>query len=41
MAERDNEWIFEDSEEEGQLSSSQPDGHRPSSPLLPGAHIPS
>ena len=40
MAEGDNDWIIEDSEEEDQLSSSQLDG-RPTPPLLPGAHIPS
>ena len=40
MAEGENDWIIEDSEEEDQLSSSQHDGHRPTPPLLPGAHIP-
>lgn len=41
MAEGENNWIIEDSEEEDQLSSSQLDGHRSTSPLLPGAHVPS
>jgi hypothetical protein len=40
MAEGENDWIIDDSEEEDQLSSSQPDGHRPTFPLLPGAHVP-
>jgi hypothetical protein len=41
MAEGENDWIIEDSEEEDQLSSSQLDGpsRRPATPLLPGAHF--
>jgi hypothetical protein len=38
MAEGENDWIIEDSEEDDQLSSSQLDGHRSTSSLLPGAH---
>lgn len=43
MAEGENDWIIEDSEEEDQLASSQPNGYRDrsTSPLLPGAHVPS
>ena len=41
MAEGENDWIIEDSEEEDQLSSSQLDCQRSTSPLLPGAHVPS
>jgi len=39
MAEGENDWIIEDSEEEDQLSSSQLGGHRSTSPLPPGAHV--
>lgn len=40
MAEGENDWIIEDSEEEDQLSSSQHVGHRPTSPLPPGERFP-
>ena len=39
MAEGENDWIIEDSEEEDQLSSPQLDGHHYTSPLLPGASL--
>ncbi len=40
MAEGENDWLIEDSEEEDQLGSSQLNDHRSTSPLLPGAHLP-
>jgi hypothetical protein len=37
----ENDWVIEGSEEEDQLGSSGLDGHRSTSPLVPGAHLPS
>ncbi len=41
MAEGENDWMIEDSEEEDQLGSPQLDDNRSTSTLLSGAHRPS